>query len=239
MTCLHPLKRQTMKNNNEVQLKDFPSYTIDVETGKVYSYNGVRKREVQLYTRKDTYQDGIVSVCLSVKGRSKNVTQARLIAAAKYNCSYYALPKDVLFSWTREGGLVKRDRAEAGRLGEQERMRHKEDRLAVLERTLQEIELIRQAYTGDFTPLIEYLYKIKPIFVEKISKSRLSEGLRANGGVIDIVDDAIMYTIEKIRKGDSCLILVEPYIVKVGLSFCKAEHQRRNQLRDIDTIYNV
>lgn len=152
-------------------LINFPDYSIDTNTGKVYSHKLGKTRELRAF-----YTGGQAHYKLPCPeiGRDFNVSLGRLVASAKYKCSYFKLPKDVMFNWNDAEGLTLRTRSENALRGHREReKRDNTDRLEVLDRTIMEMGLIRQAYLGDINPLSLYLHGNRDTYIRKVAASSI------------------------------------------------------------------
>ena len=89
-------------------LIDFPDYRIDTKTGRVYSYRTKGKeREIRGFAAGNKGSQ-LKFQLITTEGKVFNASIGRLIAAAQYGCSYFKLPKDVMFNWTPEGGNTTR-----------------------------------------------------------------------------------------------------------------------------------
>ena len=208
-------------------LVSFPDYSIDIQTGKVYSHKFGKTKEIKGYTTGKNTQ-----LHFSVRTPDKaqfNASIGRLIASAKYGCDYFTLPKDVMFNWTQAEGLTTRSRREnAIRGAQQAEERDNRDRIAILDRVVQEMGLVREAYLGNIKPLSLYLHEHRDHYVEVVMRSRLSQGVGGAPGVSDVVDDCIFVLIDNIVRGKKNIILLEPWIFKTAIGLIKARRARRH-----------
>ena len=216
-------------------LIDFPGYRIDTQTGRVYSNR--RKREKEIRGCTSGVKGSQMKFCMvTTDGKSFTASLGRLIAAAQYGCSYFSLPKDVMFNWTQDGGLTMRDRREnalRGHAGLRKR-RQEVDRIAILDRTVKEISLIREAYLGNIEPLSKYIFSRREIYVRLAMNSRLSYGVGGLPGVDSAVGEAIEVVIDHVLNGTKNILQIEPYIVKTALGIIKHRKANAHKFFDIE-----
>ena len=215
-------------------LIDFPDYRIDTKTGRVYSYRTKGKeREIRGFAAGNKGSQ-LKFQLITTEGKVFNASIGRLIAAAQYGCSYFKLPKDVMFNWTPEGGVILHDRRENALRGH-EGLRKREakvDRLAVLDQTIYEMQLIRKAYLGDSEPFARYVFDHRDEYVRRTMASRLSQGVGGKVGVDSAVGAAIDMLIDNVLNGNRNIIMIGPWIIKTALSIIKS--RKANGVRHVD-----
>jgi hypothetical protein len=217
-------------------LRDFPDYRIDTQTGRVYS-NRCKTKEKEIHgfingNKGSQMKFGLITT----EGKTFNASIGRLIAAAQYGCSYFDLPKDVMFNWTLDGGLTMRDRRENAMRGHAGlRKRQAEvDRIAILDRTVKEMGLIREAYLGNSEPLAKYVFGRREVYVRLAMASRLSQGVGGQPGVDSAVGAAIDIFIDNVLNGTQNIVLIEPWIVKTALGIIKNRKANAHKFFDIE-----
>lgn len=218
-------------------LKDFPDYRIDTTTGRVYSYRTKGKEREIRGCAAGNKGSQLKYQVITTDGRVFNASIGRLIAAAQYGCSYFKLPKDVMFNWTPEGGLTLRDRRENALRGH-EGLRRREaevDRLAVLDRTINEMQLIRQAYLGDSEPFARYVFDHRDEYVRRTMTSRLSLGVGGKAGIESAVGTAIDMLIDNVLNGHRNILMIEPWIIKTALCIIKDRKAHGHRFVDIES----
>lgn len=210
------------------ELKDFPSYYIDVENGAVFlRVYGMQKEVPHFFTKGDSQR----KYTLRTKYGRKNVSLGRLIASVEYNCEYDKLPKALAFIWTKENGLTIRTRSESttiGNITRRERLKAtQEERIAIVDRTIMEIQLVRDAYYGNIKPIADYLWKNRGKYISKVNNySRIWRECKQND-VPEIVDDCILTLLTNIGNGSKNIVLIEPWIYKTAIFKIKARKYRR------------
>ena len=209
-------------------LVNFPDYRMDTETGRLYSYTTGMEREVKGYLRSGKGRQRKYCIKSSC-GIFRIVGIGRLMASALWQCDYDRLPKDLCFNWTPEEGLTMRSKKEAANLGWERREREKAavNRIEMLDKTIREIGLIRQAYLGDLYPLSTYLHSQRQHYIDKVRCSRLSEGGGGEEGIAELVDRCIFLILDNITKGTMHIILLESWIYKTVIGMIKNIKARR------------
>lgn len=156
-----------------VTLIDFPQYMLDTLTGIVYRGG----KPLRHYGENQGTQWKYSMV--DKNGKPRTVGIGRLMASVRYGCSYYKLPKDIMFNWSKDGGLTMRSREECGKMSYDTVLKRQRgiDRISVLERTQNELLLIKQGYQGNIQPLSDYLYSNRTHYLRQVQRSRLSTGL--------------------------------------------------------------
>ena len=214
-------------------LRDFPDYRIDTQTGRVYS-NRCKTRERELCGVFNGTQTKFRLI--TATGKHFFASIGRLIASAQYGCSYFDLPRDVMFNWTEGGGLTLRDRRENALRGHDGRRKRQSevDRVAVLDRTVKEMGLIREACLGNIEPLAQYVFGRRKVYVRLAMASRLSQGVGGEPGVDSAVGAAIDTLIDNVLNGTHNIILIEPWIVKTALGIIKGRKANAHKYFDVE-----
>ena len=190
----------------EKEIIDFPDYTIDTETGDVFSYRSGKRKVL-----KPTERVGGLSYSLYNydAGAYLVVSLARLIASVTYNVSYSKLKQNIIFTWSQEEGLKAKDRYQHARdIAMAHYGRKNQTPIDVIDRVSNELQLLKRAYQGDRTELITYLYNNRSRYLERFCRSRSSRGVNAN----DLVDTAIHRVIDNTFKPFSSVINIDNFI---------------------------
>ena len=204
----------------EKEIIDFPDYTIDMDTGDVFSYRSGKRKVL-----KPTERAGGPSYSLYNydAGTWLVVSLARLIASVTYNVCYSKLKQNIIFTWSQEEGLKAKDRYQHARdIAMAHYGRKNQKPIEVIDRVTHELQLLRKAYQGDRTELITYLYKNRSRYLDKFCMSRTSRGVNTN----DIVDTAIQRVIDNTFESFSSVINIDNFIYYTCMNIARNKRLR-------------
>ena len=214
----------------EKEIIDFPDYTIDTDTGDVFSYRSGKRKLLKAYERVGGPSYSLYNYDA---GTWLTVSLARLIASVTFNVSYSKLNKNIIFTWSQEYGLIAKDRYEHARAIAKAHYKHKNKQpIEVIDRVIGELMLLRKAYQGDRTELITYLYNNRSRYLRKFCMSHTSRGVNTN----DIVDTAIQRVIDNTFQPFSSVINIDSFIYYTCMNIARNKRVRTTPYND-DILY--
>jgi hypothetical protein len=140
-------------------IKDFPLYMFDPETDTITNWKGK-----QLCVR------GVKSFTMKRGEIHLRVTLNRLRYAVEHDYGYYEIPSDY-FITMKYGNAQVIERKDILRFAHIKRQKDAADRLAIIDRKVNELFIMRYVYTtGDMKPAIEYVEGKRNYLLKKAMK---------------------------------------------------------------------
>jgi len=143
---------------NEKPIKGFDGYTMDVDTGRVFSYRGSTRKEIKIQTTKR----GRKFLDFWYGCRKRSVGFNRLWYCVMNDISLDQMPKDLLVT-TVDGKPRLIDSTERSRLATKTRLtKTQKYRIRFMQRKMKELQIMMDYYaTGDFKPISAYAESLR------------------------------------------------------------------------------
>lgn len=181
-----------------VPLRDFPGYFIDMETHEVWSHliHGTCKEPV--WTKKKTSGGKHPQVYVTKDGEARTVTLAKLILSVQSGKSYYEIPSDrYIFIYNQDKSIRVESRTEdmLKRWQRWKRSRH-DNRIEETEHNIHCLQLLLEAYKGNATPLLEYVWSQRLYYMRVLMRNDLRTYEKAQIG-FEMAFDRLVNNLER------------------------------------------
>lgn len=144
---------------NEFAIKDFGDYTMDIDSGRVFSYRQGGRKELKVQTN----SRGRKIVELWENGKRYTFGYTRLWYCVIQSISLREIPKDLCVTTGEDGKPRLIDEAERARLSVRRRAENiRRFRIRNMERKMMELQMMMEYYkTNDFTPIAAYAESLR------------------------------------------------------------------------------